>query len=99
MTPSLRDQLSDSPGELRVLVGFVCERVGGTDEAAALMEEVLACVDRDLGADYAWPGNVRELEQCVRNVLVRKRYHPRTTRAKAPTLERRSPPGLGAPET
>ena len=75
-TPSLRDQLRDSPGELRNLALFVSERVVGADEAADLADEVLACVDRDLGADYVWPGNVRELEQCVRNVLVRKRYHP-----------------------
>ena len=76
VTPSLRDQLRDSPGELRNLALFVSERVVGADEAADLADEVLVCVDRDLGADYAWPGNVRELEQCVRNVLVRKRYHP-----------------------
>ena len=76
VTPSLREQLRDSPGELRNLVLFVSERVVGADEAPDLAEEVLACVDRDLGVDYAWPGNVRELEQCVRNVLVRKRYHP-----------------------
>ena len=76
VTPSLRDQLRDSPDELRNLTLFVSERVVGPDEAADLTEEVLACVDRDLGADYAWPGNVRELEQCVRNVLVRKRYRP-----------------------
>lgn len=76
-TPSLRDQLRDSPGELRNLVLFVSERVVGADEASDLADEVLACIERDLGADYVWPGNVRELEQCVRNVLVRKRYHPR----------------------
>ena len=77
-TPSLRDQLRDSPRELRNLVLFVSERVVGADEAQDLADEVLACVERDLGADYPWPGNVRELEQCVRNVLVRKRYRPRT---------------------
>ena len=75
-TPSLRDQLRDTPGELRNLVVFVCERVIGADEASDLAAEVLDCIERDLGPDYAWPGNVRELEQCVRNVLVRKRYTP-----------------------
>ncbi len=80
MTPSLQDQLRDSPGELRNLALFVSERVVGADEAADLADEVLVCVDRDLGADYPWPGNVRELEQCVRNVLVRKQYHPPTRR-------------------
>ena len=76
VTPSLREQLRDAPGELRNLVLFVSERVVGPDGAAGLADEVLACVERDLGPDYPWPGNVRELEQCVRNVLVRKEYRP-----------------------
>ena len=84
VTPSLRDQLRDSPGELRNLAVFVSERVVGAEEAADLADEVLACADRDLGADYPWPGNVRELEQCVRNVLVRKRYHPRAAPRTSP---------------
>ena len=87
-TPSLRDQLRDAPGELRNLVLFVCERVIGADEASALAAEVLDCIARDLGPDYAWPGNVRELEQCVRNVLVRKRY--------APPIASRTPDATGA---
>jgi hypothetical protein len=90
VTPSLRDQLRDSPGELRNLVLFVSERVVGADEASDLADEVLACVDRDLGDDYAWPGNVRELEQCVRNVLVRKRYHPPAAPPMSPGDELRS---------
>ncbi len=85
VTPSLRDQLRDSPDELPNLVAFVCKRVVGADEAAALADEVLACVERDIGAEYAWPGNVRELEQCVRNVLVRKRYQPRPAPGTSPS--------------
>ena len=76
VTPSLCEQLRDAPGELRNLVRFVSERVVGPDGAVELADEVLACVDRDLGPDYPWPGNVRELEQCVRNVLVRREYRP-----------------------
>ena len=78
-TPSLRDQLRDAPGELRNLVLFVSERVVGAEAAAQLADEVLECVERDLGPDYPWPGNVRELEQCVRNVLVRRQYRPSVT--------------------
>ena len=87
VTPSLREQLRDSPDELRNLVLFVSERVVGPDEAADLADEVLTCVDRDLGADYAWPGNVRELEQCVRNVLVRRRYRPPAAQRTRPSEE------------
>ncbi len=76
VTPSLREQLRESPEELRHLVRFVSERVIGPDEAEELTDEVLQCVAGDLGPDYPWPGNVRELEQCVRNVLVRRRHQP-----------------------
>ena len=76
VTPSLRDQLRDAPDELRNLVLFVSERVVGEAGAPELADEVMACIDHDLGPDYPWPGNVRELEQCVRNVLVRRRYRP-----------------------
>ena len=62
---------------------FVCERVVGKAGAPELADEVMACIDRDLGSDYPWAGNVRELEQCVRNVLVRKRYRPPSAPAQA----------------
>ena len=84
VTPSLREQIRDAPGELRNLVVFVSERVVGPDGAAELAGEVLACVERDLGPDYPWPGNVRELEQCVRNVLVRQEYRPPAAPASGP---------------
>jgi len=48
-----------------------------------LAKEVRQWVEQELGVAYPWPGNVRELEQCVRNVLVRKRYRPAERR---PTL-------------
>ena len=84
VTPSLREQLQDAPDELRNLVLFVCERVVGSDGAAELGDEVMACIERDLGRDYPWPGNVRELEQCVRNVLVRKEYRPPAAPGRGP---------------
>jgi DNA-binding NtrC family response regulator len=74
-TPTLREQLQDSPAELRSLVMFVANRLAGA-EAAPVAEEVVRWVSTHLGADYPWPGNFRELEQCVRNVLIRHEYHP-----------------------
>jgi transcriptional regulator of acetoin/glycerol metabolism len=84
-TPSLRERLDDDPGELPLLVGVLAERIAGLEYAQTLTSDVLGWVERELGTSYDWPGNVRELEQCVRNVLVRKRYRP-ARRIAAPAL-------------
>ncbi len=74
-TPSLCEQLQESPRVLRELLLFIARRVAGPG-AEALAEEVEAWIARQVGRDYAWPGNIRELEQCVRSVMIRKEYHP-----------------------
>lgn len=88
-TPSLLEQLTDSPGDLRLLVRFIVQRIAGAEEAEALTGEVCDWIDAHLPSDYAWPGNVRELEQCVRNVLVRGRYEPRRAQSAGPDAELR----------
>jgi transcriptional regulator with AAA-type ATPase domain len=87
-TPTLRERLDADPNELSILVGALSERIAGPEHGSSLAKDVLAWVDRELGSAYAWPGNVRELEQCVRNVLVRKRYRPARVKAKTPELDR-----------
>ncbi|MEZ4439234.1 MAG: sigma 54-interacting transcriptional regulator [Polyangiaceae bacterium] len=84
-TPSLAERIAEAPGELDDLVLFLSRRIAGPEAAAPLAEEVLAFIRRHL-PHHPWPGNVRELEQCVRNVMVRRRYDP----APIPTEE----PGL-----
>ena len=74
-TPSLAEQLSDSPRVLRELVVYMAKRVAGS-EAEEFVPEVTAWIEQNLGPGYAWPGNYRELEQCVRNVLIRRDYRP-----------------------
>jgi hypothetical protein len=74
-TPSLREQIGDSAGELRTLVAFIAQRLL-PDDADALTDETMASIARHIARDYPWPGNFRELEQCVRNVLVRGDYRP-----------------------
>jgi DNA-binding NtrC family response regulator len=74
-TPSLAEQLADSPAVLRELVPYMARRVAG-QEADELAREVLAWIEGNLEKDYAWPGNYRELEQCVKNVLIRRNYRP-----------------------
>ncbi len=82
-TPSLADQLADSPGVLRELVIYMSRRVAG-QEAEELAREVMEWINANLGAEYAWPGNYRELEQCVKNVLIRKNYRPSRSTAADP---------------
>jgi transcriptional regulator with AAA-type ATPase domain len=74
-TPSLSQQIRESPGVLKDLVLFMARRTAGA-EAAGLATEAEEWILRNLGRDYDWPGNYRELEQCVRNLLIRKDYRP-----------------------
>jgi len=74
-TPSLREQIDDSPGDLRDLLLFMVRRVVG-EEAEQSLAEVEDWVNNHMPRDYAWPGNYRELEQCVRNVIIRRSYRP-----------------------
>jgi transcriptional regulator with AAA-type ATPase domain len=74
-TPSLRQQLDESPQVLRGLVLFITRRLA-REEAEALAEEVCQWIESRLGRDYPWPGNIRELEQCVRSVWLRHEYRP-----------------------
>ncbi len=83
-TPSLAEQLRESPDELPNLILFLARRLVGDAEAPALADEVQAWIEAHLGPSYPWPGNVRELEQCVRNVLIRGEYRPPTARDGGP---------------
>jgi|SRR6266850_6947273 len=61
-------------------------RVAG-EEAEPLAREAEEWIDRHLGRDYAWPGNFRELEQCVRSILNRREYRPRSAAPRSPVGE------------
>jgi transcriptional regulator with AAA-type ATPase domain len=75
VTPSLAEQLADSPGVLRDLVLYMSRRVAGA-EAEDLAGEAAGWIEDNLGSAYTWPGNYRELEQCIKNVLIRRNYRP-----------------------
>jgi transcriptional regulator with AAA-type ATPase domain len=75
-TPTLREQIADSPEELRGLIATLARRIVGEEDHEALTIETTRFIEEKLGPDYAWHGNVRELEQCVRNVLIRGCYEP-----------------------
>jgi len=73
VTPSLRQQIDESPEVMRDLVLFMSQRVAG-EEAATLAEQAYEWIQKNVDAGYRWPGNYRELEQCVRNILIRNEY-------------------------
>jgi transcriptional regulator with AAA-type ATPase domain len=73
-TPSLREQLDDSPGDLAAMVRFVARRVAG-EHGEHLAPELNCWIEQHLRS-YPWPGNFRELEQCVRNLVIRGCYQP-----------------------
>ena len=77
-TPSLREQLAETPGDLPNLVRFLARRIlpDSVEEAERLTSEVVEWIERNLEENYAWPGNMRELEQCARNIMIRKTYVP-----------------------
>jgi len=85
-TPSLHEQLQESPTVLRELLLFIARRIAG-EEGDTLAGEVETWIVEHLGREYPWPGNIRELEQCVRNVLVRKEYHPAPVQKKTMSEE------------
>jgi transcriptional regulator with AAA-type ATPase domain len=74
-TPSLADQIQDSPGVLHELLHYMVARTVG-EEAERCLPEVEEWIGAHLPAGYSWPGNYRELEQCVRNVIIRGSYRP-----------------------
>jgi DNA-binding NtrC family response regulator len=75
VTPSLAEQLADSPQVLSDLVLYMSRRIVGP-EAEDLALDVTNWINENLGDRYAWPGNYRELDQCVKNVLIRRDYRP-----------------------
>ena len=74
-TPSLYQQIHESPEVIWDLVGYIAQRIAGS-EGERLAKEVKSWIRDKLGLDYTWPGNIRELEQCVRNIMIRREYRP-----------------------
>lgn len=72
-TPSLADQLKDTPDDLNRLVEFILHGLLGEDHHDA-SDSVIHWIQNNLGINYDWPGNIRELQQCVNNILIRGSY-------------------------
>ncbi|MFT3783241.1 MAG: sigma 54-interacting transcriptional regulator [Nibricoccus sp.] len=76
VTPSLREQLDDAPGDLLTMTRHIAQKMLGNDEAEPFAREAIEWINKNLGNRYAWPGNFRELEQCLRNLVLRGDYKP-----------------------
>jgi sigma-54 specific flagellar transcriptional regulator A len=61
VTPSLREQLRESPHVLREMIVFLARGLAAKD-SEELADEVERWINKHLGQDYPWPGNIRELE-------------------------------------
>ncbi len=74
-TPSLRQQLSESPEDIDNLINFITTGlIEDKDMRRRLNDDVRTWITEHPG--YDWPGNFRELEQCIRNILLRRHYDP-----------------------
>ncbi len=83
VTPSLREQLDDTPEDLHLYTRFIADKVAGPARGAALAEKVLRWIGDNLSPDHPWPGNVRELEVYVRSAMMRGRCRPPAARPAA----------------
>ncbi|HMP78088.1 MAG TPA: sigma 54-interacting transcriptional regulator [Pirellulaceae bacterium] len=83
-TPTLREQLDNSPGELESSVRFIAAQLAA-DEVETVTADVMIWLGQHMPSGYAWPGNFRELEQCVRNIVVRNAYEFTAPRSLAET--------------
>jgi DNA-binding NtrC family response regulator len=71
--PSLQQRIREEPAELDDLLEVIVKRIVGED-SAELTAMIRTVVSEQLGEAYPWSGNVRELEQCVRRVILKKKY-------------------------
>ncbi|MCK4910034.1 MAG: sigma-54-dependent Fis family transcriptional regulator [Thermodesulfovibrionales bacterium] len=71
--PPLRERIRQEPGELDDLIGHMLSRIVG-ESSPDMEKSVKADIRGQVPGNYAWPGNVRELEQCIRRVLLKRRY-------------------------
>lgn len=71
--PTLRQRIQEDPLELDDLVVHTAKRIVG-DNSEEVAHQVLEEIRRQIPHDYSWPGNVRELEQCIRRILLKRKY-------------------------
>ncbi len=91
--PPLRRRIAEDPAELDDLIALLVERMLAS-HVPDITQMVRKTIRRELGSDYPWPGNVRELEQCVRAVLLNRRYRGAAPEAAAPDLADRLAAGI-----
>lgn len=71
--PTLRQRIHEDPVELDDLVDHMLKRIVGAP-IEGMAAKVLKEIRGQVPADYAWPGNVRELEQCIRRIVLKRKY-------------------------
>lgn len=72
-TPTLKEQISDSPDELERSIRFIAGKIAPS-ETESITADALRWIEQELPPDYHWPGNFRELEQFVHGIIVHNKY-------------------------
>lgn len=75
IVPGLSQRITEDRRELKDLLAHTIHRILGKP-SRELSSRLHRQIVEQLGTGYAWPGNVRELEQCVRRLLINRRYIP-----------------------
>lgn len=71
--PTLNQRIQEDPEELDDLLAHTLRRIIGKS-SPELVLSTIKIIRQQIPPDYPWPGNVRELEQCVRRILLKRRY-------------------------
>ncbi len=91
--PPLRRRIAEDPAELDDLIALLVARMLGS-RVTDITRMVRETIRSEPGDDYPWPGNVRELEQCVRAVLLNRRYRGAAPEAAEADLAARLAAGI-----
>jgi len=71
--PPLRQRIQEDRRELDDLLSHTVHRLLGKSTPDVL-HMLRRSINRQIGPDYTWPGNVREFEQCLRRILLNRKY-------------------------
>ncbi len=72
--PTLASQLSQTPNDIDIFIDHISQKILNNHykEYKTFIKKYIL----DHLSNYQWPGNVRELEQCIRRLIISRKYNP-----------------------